>query len=171
MQHTLTPFLIRALSKTEEEKRREKRLRQTERKKEGGRLRSREREEYEGKGGEQSLLHWFLGSLAPALICLEKPQMCQSQLGTQEEREHLHTPNAVTYMYTEHMCRQHLHTHSAVCSQIEVRYSVQSKCLWVCVDYKNTCTKGAGNSQGWCKGVLMPFWGKPGISLWRQRQK
>lgn len=49
MQHTLTPFLIRALSKTEGEKR-EREETETERRREskGGRLRRREREEYEG---------------------------------------------------------------------------------------------------------------------------
>lgn len=47
MQHTLTPFLIRALSKTEGEKR-EREETETERRREskGGRL--RRREEYEG---------------------------------------------------------------------------------------------------------------------------
>lgn len=82
------------------------------RKQGGGRRRSREREEYEGKGGEQSLLHWFLGSLAPALIRLEKPQMCQSQLGTHEERGHAHIPNTVTRMCTHMVDNIYTHTNA-----------------------------------------------------------
>lgn len=54
MQHTLTPFLISALSKTEGEKRREERQKAREKEVGGGnRLRQRERGEFRG-GGEES---------------------------------------------------------------------------------------------------------------------
>lgn len=56
MQHTLTPFLIRALSKTEGEKK-DREEKETDREREGEEEKEREKrgqtgvEEYEGKGG------------------------------------------------------------------------------------------------------------------------
>lgn len=63
--------------------------------------------------------------------------MCQSQLGTPEEREHAYTPNSVTYMYTHSTCGhklQHTHTRTQGKAQREdTRCALKSacKCVWI----------------------------------------
>ena len=166
MQHTLTPFLIRALSKTEEEKRREKRQRekkrrrgvQTEEQGEGGTRGERRR------GGEPSLLHWFLGSLAPALIRLEKPQMCRRQLGT-----HTHPTRSHACAHTQHTREENIQTHASECSSRERGHNVQLPAS-VCVDYSSTCVRGEREMM-MMQEVLIPFWEKKPALLWSQSQK
>lgn len=62
-----------------------------------------------------------------------------------------------------HAAHVHTHMHGNALSR-EYTACTQSVCECVRITKAPVCSE----SRGWCKGVLMPFWGKPGTSLWRQ---
>ena len=64
--------------------------------------------------------------------------MCQSQLGTPEEREHAHTLNSVTCMSSN------TRTHG----KMLINRENTQRALKVCVDYKSTCVKAGDDARG-----------------------
>lgn len=111
MQHTLTPFLIRALSKTEGESRRDR---------EGEREGVKERGQTEGKGGETesvALISWQFGTGPDSPG--KATDVSEAVRHARRAATHVHTQLSHMHAHTAHRQTTYRHTYSWKCSYIE----------------------------------------------------